>query len=92
MPVVTKVEPIAKDIEIMISETLSPAARSAAFADFARAQLAEGEQINQSVLGRIPTHRTFVDGAEGAIEDNVRPDGVIVVFLLCRRNGSGCRH
>lgn len=78
MPVVTKVDPIAKDIEIMISETLSPAARSLAFADFARTQLAEGEQINQSVLGRIPSHKTFVDGSEGANEDGVRPDGVIV--------------
>lgn len=78
MSVITKVEPIAKDIEIMLKETLSPAAQSAAFADFAREKLAEGEEINRSVLGRIPPHQTFVDGSPGASEDNVRPDGVIV--------------
>jgi hypothetical protein len=78
MTITTKVEPIARDIEIIINETLSPAARSAAFASFARDMLKEGEEINRSVLGRIPRHKTFVDGSEGAKEDAVRPDGVIV--------------
>lgn len=78
MAIVTKVEPIDKDIAVIISETLSPAAQSAQIASGARAALKEGEEINRMVLGRIPPHKTFVDGSEGGSEDRVAPEGVIV--------------
>jgi hypothetical protein len=78
MPITTRAEPIDRDIELLISEFFSPAARSAAIAAFARGQLADAEQVNESVLGHVPAHTTTVDGSEGASEDSVRPDGVIV--------------
>ena len=77
MSVSVKVEAIDRDIDLMLKESLSPQAQSKIFADFARQQLALGEQHNQTILGRIPGHKTFVDGSEGADEDRVRPDGII---------------
>lgn len=77
MGVTVRVEPIEQDIVAITSELLSPQARSAALADFAREKLVEGEQKNQAILGRIPPHKTFVDGSEGT-EDRVRPEGTIV--------------
>lgn len=76
MTVETKVEPIDRDLILSLIGT--PKERSAIFAEFAREQLADAEQINESVLGHIPTHTAFVDGSEGASEDDVRPDGVII--------------
>jgi hypothetical protein len=78
MAVVTKVEPIARDIDILVSGLLSPEAQRKAVADFAREKLAEGQETNRRVLGRVPPHKTYVDGAEGQRLEYVRPNGVIV--------------
>ncbi|HEX4302835.1 MAG TPA: hypothetical protein VHZ78_08575 [Rhizomicrobium sp.] len=78
MAVKTRVDPIDRDIRLIIDETLSPAGRSKQFADAARAALGEADETNRRVLGRIPPNHTFVDGVEGATLDSVRPDGVIV--------------
>lgn len=78
MPVSIKVEPINRDIAVILRDDLSPEARSATLAEFAREVLAEGERTNQVALGRIPPHETFVDGREGAQPESVRPDGVII--------------
>lgn len=74
----SRVEPLDKDIDLLISETLSPAARSEMLAEFARETLADAEATNAAALGRVPPHETFVDGRAGAIEESVRPEGVIV--------------
>lgn len=76
MSVVTKVQPIDRDLIIRLVG--SPEERTAEFAAFARETLAEAEEVNRQVLGHVPPHRTIVDGREGASEDQVRPDGVIV--------------
>jgi hypothetical protein len=76
MTVTTRVQPIDRDLIIRLVG--SPEERSAEFAAFARETLAEAEKTNEAVLGHVPPHKTFVDGAEGASEDRVRPDGVIV--------------
>lgn len=76
MTVVTKVQPIDRDLIIRLVG--SPAERSAEFAEFARETLAEAEKTNEQVLGHVPPHTTVVDGVAGASEDQVRPDGVIV--------------
>jgi hypothetical protein len=78
MAVSTKVQPIDKDVEAIISELLSPAAQSAVLADIARATLKDADQQNQMVLGRKISHETYVDGVRGASEDRVRPSGRIV--------------
>lgn len=78
-----RVESLERDVEIIIDQLLSPEAQSAAFAKFAREVLAEAEETDLGVLGRVPTHETIVDGRIGAIEESVKPDGVIVyVFDL----------
>lgn len=74
----TKVEPIDRDIAVFLNEDLSPAAKSKTLAAFAWQAIAEAQQVNRSILGRVPRHRTFVDGREGAQLAAVRPDGVIV--------------
>jgi hypothetical protein len=71
-----KVQPIDRNLVVRLTGT--DETRSAMIAEFAREKLAEGEQINSQVLGRVPAHETFVDGRLGASEDSVRPDGVIV--------------
>jgi hypothetical protein len=78
MAVQTRVEPIDRDVRLIIDETLSPAARSRQFASNAGAFILEGDEINRRVLGRVPPRKTFVDGREGAPLESVRPDGVIV--------------
>ena len=78
MAFVIRVEPIDRDIAVIVNDNLSPKAQSAALADFARQSLAEAEKENESALGAVPPHDTFVDGTQGKSEDEVRPDGVIV--------------
>lgn len=78
MPVTVKVDPIDRDIAVMLAEDLSPQARSATLAEFARGALADGEAQNQQALGVIPPFDTFVDGTQGKSEDQVSPAGVIV--------------
>lgn len=78
MRLTTKVDPINRDVALLINQALSPAARSQQFAEMARGFLAEADATNKAVLGRVPPSKTFVDGSEGASLDRVRPNGVIV--------------
>jgi hypothetical protein len=79
MVVTVKVQPIDRDLIITLVAG-TPEQRSAIFAEFARKKLAEGEEQDKQVLGQVPPHKTFVDGSEGASEDNVKPDGGIIVY------------
>lgn len=74
----TRVEPLDRDIALILKEELGPGARSKILAQHARKALQEGKEQNRRVLGRVPPHKTFVDGIEGQSEDRVRPDGRIV--------------
>jgi hypothetical protein len=78
MAVTVKVEPIDRDIELMLSDMLSPQAQSNALAEFAIASLKDVEAENNSVSGSQLDYLTFVDGVEGADEFSVQPDGTIV--------------
>lgn len=78
MSIAITVEPIGKDIDGIIAEMLSGPAMSAILADAAREALADAERQNEAILGKAPPHTTTVDGNEGASEDQVRPDGIIV--------------
>lgn len=83
MPITTRIEPISRDIEIIIADDLSPAARSAALARFARETIDEAAETNRRALGRVPPHETHVDGRLGAPLDSVKPEGrVLVEFHL----------
>lgn len=74
----TRVESVDRDIEVFFREELSPTARSQTLAAHARDVIDETDRTNQSILGRIPKKRVFVDGREGAQLQSVRPDGIIV--------------
>jgi hypothetical protein len=73
-----KVEPIDRDIQLMLDESVSPVARSEAFAEFAGEQINEAKEVNRSVLGRLPKYTVSVDGREAPLT-SVKPDGVVVV-------------
>jgi len=85
MAITTKIDPIGKDFLLSFVDEMTPEGRSRALASFAREQLAEAQKINQSSAGYVPGHDIFVDGVKGAVEESVRPDGVIVYdFHLLR--------
>lgn len=75
----TRIDSIDRDVKLAFDELLSPAARSRQFAEMAKAALDDADSVNRQVLGRIPRHRTYVDGREGAALDAVRPNGGVIV-------------
>lgn len=78
MAIVTKVEPLERDVSVLLPEDLSDAAKSEALAGFARDQLADAEAVNAAALGAAPPYETIVDGRQGAEPEDVKPDGIIV--------------
>lgn len=70
----------SRDLQVLVDRTLSPKARSAAIADMARSVLREGQAQNQSALGSVPRHETFVDRVKSAPLENVNPDRGVIVF------------
>lgn len=78
MALSTRVQPIDRDVQLMLAQDLSPAAQSAAFATVARDMIGEADEANRLILGRVPPRKTYVDGAQSTALENVRPGGVIV--------------
>ena len=64
--------------QVLVNGAMSPKAVSAFVAKTARQALAEAQALNESVLGHVPPHTTWVDGNEGAAEETVKPDGRII--------------
>jgi hypothetical protein len=77
MPLSVKLEPIEDDVRVMMAQDLGPEARSAVLVQAAVEALQEIESEDEAELGRAPSHRTFVDGAEDAPLEQVKPDGEI---------------
>jgi hypothetical protein len=77
MAVTVRIEPIAKDIDVLVGDLKSDAA-SQLLADFAADEIEDAKKTNASVLGRVPPYKIFVDGQQGASLKSVRPNGVIV--------------
>ena len=80
MAVATRIEPLSRDLSILVDETLSPKAQSKAVAAFARGELREAQTINGRALGRVPRHKTVVDGRTEAPLETVKADGGRIVF------------
>lgn len=78
MALKTRVEPINRDIELMLKETLSPAAQSKQFAQFAGEQIEDAKKTNRTILGRVPRMMLTVDGKMNAPLASVRPNGVVI--------------
>lgn len=74
----TQTGPFSGNINLLISRTLSPSARSKKFAEFAKAGIAEADAINSRALGRVASRAVIVDGRAGAPIDRVKPEGLIV--------------
>lgn len=80
MAVATRIEPLSRDLSILVDDTLSPRAQSRAVAVFAREELREAQQINGRALGRVPPHDTYVDGRHEAPLESVKADGGNIRF------------
>jgi len=78
MPIRGRIESLDREIELILSNDLSPKARSARLAEFAKVELGAAETRNRRALGYVPPHETFVDGRQGAAVESVRADGTIV--------------
>lgn len=76
MSVRTRVEPIDRDIAVMLSD-LSTKGQSAALAQFGRESIDEARRTNRKIIGRDPRYTVAVDGRQNATLESVRPDGVI---------------
>ena len=73
-----RVETFDRDIELILSNDLSPKARSERLAQFAKQELVTAEAKNRSALGYVPPHETFVDGRRGAPVETVKADGTVI--------------
>jgi hypothetical protein len=78
MVIRSRIEPIDRDIDLLLNKEFSEAARSERLAEFAREQRSDADRINRSAFGYLPAADVFVDGVDGASLDRVRADGVIV--------------
>lgn len=78
MALAAKVEPIDKDVDLAIDQTLSPEAQAKILAEEARGLINEAADINRRALGRIILPRIYVDGQQTAQLERVRPNGVII--------------
>lgn len=66
MVIRVRVEPIDRDIKLLLDETLSPEAQKKFFAEYAHEQIEEAKDSNRRILGRMPRYTVWVDGREGA--------------------------
>lgn len=78
MALVTRLQPIERDLAVLFPDDLDAGGRSKALATYARQALAETEVSNRQATGHDTAHETFVDGRKGAALETVRPDGTIV--------------
>lgn len=72
-----RIDPIERDVRVLVNDNTNPKAISAAIAGAAREALAEALEINTRAIGYAPHYDTFVDGVLGAPLDNVRR---VIVF------------
>jgi hypothetical protein len=80
MAVSIKIDPVEKLTVAAIRNDLALPEQRREAADFARAGLLEAQQVNRSILGRIPPHTTTVDGRADAPLDSVNPSAGRIVF------------
>jgi hypothetical protein len=75
----SRIEPIGDWISVTVAE-MAPEAQKRAVAAFAREKLEEAQATNRAALGRVPPHRTFVDGRPGAPLETVNVKGGRITF------------
>ena len=70
----------SRELQVMVSDALSPKARSAMIAQHARGILKEAQEDNRRALGRVPPHEQVVDRVPNAPLEAVNPDRGVIVF------------
>src|SRR4051812_29597140 len=75
----SRVESIERDVRLLVSELLTPAAQSKIFAEMAAEYLAEADETNLRALGHPVASHTYVDGREGAPLISVRANGGVII-------------
>jgi hypothetical protein len=78
MAISARVEPIDRDVALILAEDLSPEAQSAALAEYAGEQIAQARAQNRAAMGFEPDYEVSVDGRRGAPLVSVKPSGVVV--------------
>jgi hypothetical protein len=73
-----QLDDFVKDVQVVVSDLKSPEEKSKRLAAFAKEQIAEAVQINETATGNPSPYQVAVDGRIGAPIDSVKPDGVIV--------------
>lgn len=80
MPIITtKIESFERDIDLIVSQDLSPQAQAKAIAEYAAAEIEDADNANRQILGRLPPKITTVDGQSGASLDSVNPNGGSII-------------
>jgi hypothetical protein len=72
-----RVEPLVRDVDLMLRDDLGAKGKSALLAAFALDAINDAAQQNKQALGAVPPYDIYVDGQEGAQLTSVKPDGVI---------------
>jgi hypothetical protein len=70
---------VAQELQVIVSNMLSPQERSEAVAKFARGQIADADSTNTMVLGRLPVKKVTVDGRLNGALESVNPDDGFIV-------------
>lgn len=78
MPTSLKLNPIERELDVLIDQAVGGTARSAILAEVAGKARDEALAGNTRALGVAPAVLTYVDGTEGGALEAVKPDGQIV--------------
>jgi hypothetical protein len=79
MPLEVKITPLSQSYQVLVDQTLSPKARSARVADFARRQIRAADEINRRAFGAVPPKKVTVNGREDEFLNNIPPDSGTII-------------
>ncbi|GEP12822.1 hypothetical protein [Methylobacterium gnaphalii] len=78
-----RIDPISRDIALMLDEEMSPDAQQSFLAAAAQEALTEAQETNRQALGYVPEHETFIDGAKREVLTGLTPkSSVLFEFKL----------
>src|SRR5262245_27786324 len=72
MPLKVRIQPVARDLQLLVDEIKSPQEISKALAEFARGEIQDAKTINRQALGYDPPLTIYVDGRKNASLESVK--------------------
>lgn len=81
MAISTRLQPLERDIALIVDGELSPEAQGRQFAAFAESAFAEAAAVNRAALGYEPARQLVVDGVPAASLQGVRADSTATVMF-----------